>query len=108
LTLCATIYIVPRTITEPMLLVLAALIGGPKHGYALICDIEQQTGKRLGPGTLYGILGRLERYEYVRALEIEERGRRPYRITAAGKRAFETRMRTLQQYQRALRSLAGL
>jgi DNA-binding PadR family transcriptional regulator len=91
-----------------MLLVLAALICGPKHGYALICDIEQQTGKRLGPGTLYGILGRLEQYDYVKALEVEERGRRPYRITGAGKRAFEAQVRTLQQYQRALWSLARL
>jgi DNA-binding PadR family transcriptional regulator len=91
-----------------MLLVLASLMGGPKHGYALICDIEARTGKRLGPGTLYGILGRLDQYEYVKALEMEDRGRRPYRITAAGERAFETQMRTLQQYQRALRSLAGL
>jgi DNA-binding PadR family transcriptional regulator len=30
----------------------------PKHGYAIICEIETQTGKRLGPGTLYGIIAR--------------------------------------------------
>jgi DNA-binding PadR family transcriptional regulator len=91
-----------------MLLVLASLMGGPKHGYAMLCDIEAETGKRLGPGTLYGIVGRLQKEEYIHALEMDERGRRPYRITAAGKRAFEAQLRTLHVYQRALRSLAGL
>lgn len=92
---------------EPTLLVLASLIAAPKHGYAIICDIEQHTGKRLGPGTLYGIIARLEKSRLIKAMEIQERGRRPYCVTAAGKRAFEQDVRTLQQYQRALRTLAG-
>ncbi len=108
LTLRDTIYYVPRSILgEPALLVLAALISGPKHGYAIILDIEAHTGKRLGPGTLYGIIERLEKSNLIEAMKMEERGRRPYRITAAGKRAFEEQLRGLQHYQRALRSLAS-
>ncbi|MFG2039419.1 PadR family transcriptional regulator [Dactylosporangium sp. NPDC048998] len=68
---------------EPGVLILASLAGGPKHGYALIKDIEEIAGTTLGPGTLYGALGRLERDGLVEALPAEDR-RRPYRITAAG------------------------
>ncbi len=46
---------------EPALLILVSLAGGDKHGYAMIEDIEQLKGMRLGPGTLYGALARLER-----------------------------------------------
>ena len=97
----------PRTIGEPGLLVLASLMSGPKHGYAIICDIEAQIGKRLGPGTLYGIIARLEKSGLIRALRAEERGRRPYSITAAGKDAFKDEVESLARYQRALRSLAS-
>jgi len=69
--------------TEPSVLILASLAGGPKHGYALIKDIETIAGATLGPGTLYGALSRLERSGLVEALPAEDR-RRPYRITAAG------------------------
>jgi DNA-binding PadR family transcriptional regulator len=54
---CDTIYYVPRNIVgELALLVLAALISEPKHGYAIIADIEHYAGRKLGPGTLYGII----------------------------------------------------
>jgi DNA-binding PadR family transcriptional regulator len=71
---------------EPSVLILASLSGGPKHGYALIKDIEEIAGTTLGPGTLYGALTRLERQGLVEALPAEDR-RRPYRITPAGAEA---------------------
>jgi len=46
--------------SEPALLVLLSLLGGERHGYAISVDIESITGRRLGPGTLYGAIGRLE------------------------------------------------
>lgn len=85
---------------------LASLAGAPKHGYAMIADIEAQTGKRLGPGTLYGIIARLEACDYIRPLELEERGRRPYSITPAGKRAFQKHLTSLRRYEKTLRTLA--
>jgi DNA-binding PadR family transcriptional regulator len=100
---------VPRNIelSEAAVLVLASLVGGPKHGYGMITDIEAHTGKRLGPGTLYGIVARLEGAGYIKPLEVEDRGRRPYRITPVGKRAYEERLDRLQRYSKALRSLAA-
>ena len=65
------------------LLVLTSLAEGPKHGYALIKDVEGFSGVRLGPGTLYGCLSKLEAAGLVEALPAEER-RHPYRATAAG------------------------
>ena len=69
--------------TEPVVLVLTSLADGPKHGYALAKDIESFAGAKLGPGTLYGALSRLEERGWIEALPAEER-RRPYRITASG------------------------
>jgi len=65
------------------LLVLTSLAGGSKHGYALIQDIVEFAGVKLGPGTLYGCLATLERAGLVSALPAEER-RRPYQITPQG------------------------
>ena len=68
---------------EPSLLILVSLSDGPKHGYAIMTDVEQATGRPLGPGTLYAALSRLEERGLIEALPPEER-RRPYRLTAVG------------------------
>jgi len=65
------------------LLVLTSLASGPKHGYALIKDVEAFAKVRLGPGTLYGCIAKLEAAGLVEALPPDER-RHPYRVTAAG------------------------
>jgi DNA-binding PadR family transcriptional regulator len=112
-----TIYYVPRNddspattglgrLSEPSLLILASLCAGAKHGYAIIRDVEEHTGKRLGPGTLYGAISRLERLGLIEGRVVEERGRRPYRITPSGRRAFQTAMSELRDYQVMLRGLA--
>jgi DNA-binding PadR family transcriptional regulator len=99
---------VGRNVTaDPTLLVLASLMAEPKHGYAIIEDIQAQTGRRLGPGTLYGAIARLEEARCIEALETEDRGRRPYRITALGRRVYQEQMHDLQRYQRALKRLAA-
>ena len=72
---------------DPAVLILSSLAGGDKHGYALVKDIQEFAGVRLGPGTLYGALGRLEQRGLVEALAAEER-RRPYRLTGRGATAL--------------------
>lgn len=83
------------TFTEPSVLILVSLSGGPKHGYALIKDIEEIAGTTLGPGTLYGALTRLERRGLVEALPAEDR-RRPYQITTAGAEAVRAYLQHVQ------------
>ena len=46
--------------TEPSLLILVSLSDGPKHGYAIMQDVEAGTGRPMGAGTLYAALARLE------------------------------------------------
>ena len=73
--------------TDPAVLVLTSLAEGPKHGYAITRDIADTVGITLGPGTLYGVLSRLEDDGLIKALPAQGR-RRPYRITAAGQRVL--------------------
>jgi len=82
--------------SDPSLLILSSLSGGPKHGYAMMEDILQFSGTRLEPGTLYGALARLERRGWIEPLEEEDR-RRPYRITAAGVIVLREQLRTMQR-----------
>ncbi len=91
---------------EPSLLILDSLIAGPKHGYALMTDIEARTGRALGPGTLYAALARLESRGLIRALEAEDR-RRPYEVTGSGTRLLATQLRQLSHFsETGLRRLA--
>ena len=81
---------------EPGVLILASLSSGPKHGYALIKDIEEIAGMTLGPGTLYGALTRLVQRGMVEALPAQDR-RRPYRITAEGAEAARAYLQHVQR-----------
>jgi len=86
--------------SDPPLLVLASLANGPKHGHAMIEDILRMCGTRLGPGTLYGAIARLEQQGWIEPLRPEER-RHPYRITADGLRVLRAKLTTLQQFTKA-------
>jgi DNA-binding PadR family transcriptional regulator len=68
---------------DPSLMIMASLAGGPKHGYAITRDVEEIAGVKLGPGTLYGAIARLEERGLIEPLEADER-RRPYRLTGSG------------------------
>ena len=76
--------------SDPGVLLMISLAAGPKHGHAMLTDVHSFSGRRLGPGTLYGALSRLEQEGLVEALVPEGR-RRPYRLTRAGR--FELRKR---------------
>jgi DNA-binding PadR family transcriptional regulator len=86
--------------SEPALLILISLANGPKHGYAMIEDIVGVAGVRLGPGTLYGAISRLESRGLIEALEPEHR-RNPYRLTGAGERSLRERLQSLAAVARA-------
>jgi DNA-binding PadR family transcriptional regulator len=88
---------------EPTLLILASLAAGPRHGYAMIEDIERVTGTRLGPGTLYGALARLEQRGLIEALDSDDR-RRPYRLTATGAELLAGEVDALERVVRMARS----
>jgi DNA-binding PadR family transcriptional regulator len=81
---------------EPAVLVLVSLAAGPKHGYAITLDIDRIAGIRLGPGTLYGAIARLEERGLIEPLPSADR-RRPYRLTERGATALRAHLETLKR-----------
>jgi DNA-binding PadR family transcriptional regulator len=82
---------------EPALLILVSLSDGPKHGYAIMTDVEAGTGRPMGPGTLYAALARLEDRGLIEALAPVDR-RRPYRLTALGSTVLAEQLRDLKKF----------
>jgi DNA-binding PadR family transcriptional regulator len=96
--------------SEPALLVLASLAEGPKHGYAMMQDILEFHGARMEPGTLYGVLARLEPRGWISPLPIEGR-RRPYQLTTSGGTVLQAHLTVMQRVvstgQRRLKPLGA-
>lgn len=93
---------------DPSLLVLTSLADGPKHGYAIIKDLEQSTSVTLGAGTLYAVLARLEERGMIEPLPAEDR-RRPYRLTGEGAGALAAETRRIHEFaELGLRRLAAI
>ena len=88
--------------SEPALLVLISLASGPKHGYAMTEDIAEIASVRLGPGTLYGAITRLEARQLIEPVRSDDR-RNPYRLTKLGERALRTRLASIEAVARAAR-----
>lgn len=86
--------------TEAMYYILLALLR-PGHGYGMMPRIKELSGGRLemGPGTLYGVLSRMNREGWI-VLTGEEGRRKNYAITQAGKAAL------LTEYERIKRLAA--
>jgi DNA-binding PadR family transcriptional regulator len=94
--------------SDPSILVLSSLAGGDKHGYAMMDDIERFAGVRLGPGTLYGALTRLEERGWIAPVGSGER-RQPYTITSAGREFLRDQLDGMSRIARAgLRRLENL
>jgi DNA-binding PadR family transcriptional regulator len=83
--------------SEPALLIMMSLAAGNKHGYAILNDVENTFGVRLGPGTLYSTIERLEERRLIAALPAESR-RRPYELTPAGVRELHTQLANMEQF----------
>ena len=81
-------------LTEPVFLILLSVAGQPRHGYAILKDVEEISDRRvkLSTGTLYGALQRLLRARWIERVEEHEspRGRQSYRLTALGRRNLQS------------------
>lgn len=90
------------------LLVLATLEDGPKHGYRIALDVEEESDGafELQHGTLYPILHRLEKEGLIRGRwEEEGRRRKVYGLTERGRSHLGQRGGRLIE---AFRTLAGM
>ena len=85
------------------LLILKTLTWGPAHGYAIARWIEQLTGEvlRIGEGSLYPALHRLEEREWVAGsweLSDTKRRARVYRLTPKGRAQLRAESGSWQQF----------
>jgi DNA-binding PadR family transcriptional regulator len=81
---------------DPELLILSSLASGPRHGYAIMTDIENEMGVQLGPGTLYTAISRLVERKLIRP-DAPDGRQRPYRLTAAGAALLEERLTAMRR-----------
>jgi DNA-binding PadR family transcriptional regulator len=98
--------------------ILLSLAEEDLHGYAIMRQVEEQTGgrMRLGPGTLYGSIQSLLEEKFIEEIDLgddiktgQER-RRYYRLTASGRRlarAEAERLADLLRVARAKKILRG-
>jgi DNA-binding PadR family transcriptional regulator len=91
---------------DPPLLVLASLSDGPKHGYAIMQDVADSMGVRLGAGTLYAVIARLEDRGLIEPGPAQDR-RRPYRLTAAGATALAAESERMHRVASVARERLG-
>ena len=92
-------------LTEPVLLILMSLVDKPRHGYALMKEIESLSGGRvrMSTGTLYGALRRLLDEKWIERFESGDtsREKQSYRLTAAGRRQLQAELERMRQLTRA-------
>jgi DNA-binding PadR family transcriptional regulator len=93
--------------SDPTLLVLASLAESDKHGYAMMEDIQRFAGLRLGPGTLYGAITRLEQQGWISPVKSPAKSnvrRQPYAITGAGREHLKSHLESLGQVVKTAKS----
>ena len=82
--------------TDPELLILSSLAGGPRHGYAMMQEIAVFAGVDLGPGTLYTAITRLVDEGWIEPVEASGR-QRPYRLTDRGLQHLRGQLEKMRQ-----------
>jgi|SRR5580658_3568918 DNA-binding PadR family transcriptional regulator len=94
-----------KPLTEPVVLILTSLADQPRHGYALIQDIESLSGGRvrMSTGTLFGALRRLLEDGWIQRFEQADtsRQKQAYRLTAAGRKQLQLELDRMKQLTRA-------
>lgn len=96
-------------LTPAVFHIMLALAHGPRHGYALMPEVERLThGKvRLGPGTLYRSIqrmlvdGLIEELDYPCDVTSDDERRRYYRLTKSGKQAAQAEAARLAELVQA-------
>lgn len=102
-----------KNLSVPVLHILLALAEGPRHGYAIKQDVEARThgAVRLGPGTLYEAIQRLEDAGLIEPAQPgaapahgQEAQRRHYALTKRGLRTLQDELRQLGELVDAARA----
>jgi DNA-binding PadR family transcriptional regulator len=104
-----------RTLSLHVIHILLALADGDRHGYAIKQAVERQTDGaiRLGPGTLYEAIQRLEHAALIEEVtaphrDVDRVPRRYYRLTPRGWTALKTEISRLERLVDVAHSKARL
>ena len=91
-------------LSETTFLILVSLGSGPKHGYAIMKEVEELSRGRvlLSTGTLYGAIKRLLADDWISRLDLPQdandgRDRKSYALTPHGRVALRTEMQRLRE-----------
>jgi len=89
---------------EPTFLILLSLAPGPKHGYAILKEVEALSDGRvkLSTGTLYGAIERLLDQDWIRRVDDPipndtNRKRKAYELTESGRKALNAEIARLRK-----------
>jgi DNA-binding PadR family transcriptional regulator len=93
--------------------ILIVLARGENHGYAIMQQIDQDTGGkfRIGPGTLYGTIKRMMKAGWIEEVDerpdpaLDDERRRYYRLTDLGLRVTRVESDRLESMVRLARQL---
>ena len=92
-------------LTPAVFHILLALVEGPRHGYAIMQEVEALSGGQvsMGPGTLYGTIKRLLRDGLIVETDApagedeDNRPRRYYRLSGGGEQVVRAEAARLQK-----------
>jgi len=91
-------------LSEATLFILLSLAPGPRHGYAIMKDVQMLSDDRivLSTGTLYGALKRLLEQDWIERVDDPEpndteRERKAYALTQMGRRILKAEVERLQK-----------
>lgn len=103
-----------QPLSEATYFILLSLAPMPKHGYAIMKDVQSLSeGRvRLGTGTLYGAIKRLLAHGWIEPVEEptpqpNRRNRKAYSLTKLGRRILEAEVNRLQNLVHAARLQTG-
>jgi DNA-binding PadR family transcriptional regulator len=88
-------------LSEPVFLILLSLAEQPRHGYAILKDVEEMSDGRvvMSTGTLYGALLRLLEDKWIERFKEDEasRDRQAYKLTAKGQQHLIAEVNRIKQ-----------
>jgi len=105
----------PNPLSEPAFFILLSLAAGPRHGYAVLKDVEEVSGGRvtLSVSTLYTTLGRLQEQGLIERSDDGQEDpapglpRKVYRLTSHGQGALSAEAKRLRALLAAYRQRLG-
>ena len=85
-------------LTEPMFYVLMSFLKRDMCGTEITEFVERRTGGRvrLGPGTLYTLLGKFQNEKLIEETEVDGR-KRTYHLTSKGRSVYQEELDRLRQ-----------